>query len=258
MYLVRVIPQIPMWLEVLITFDRLVFVLKIKKLEFLQQKRVICLLLALIVFMLSALNFSNLEFFVTKTDTFENVTIEGSNQTSLVVSSTYLCTSYKEVVLMWDVIAITIRTIIPFILIVGANTKLVRALFESRKKFKRSESISNTKDAKHIANLRKEYSFLMSIVALDFFFVSVLIPLAVTLILLDFYAFIPSLATPTRVASARLAYYISFYVSSLPYAMGFVINLIFNRVFRSEILEIIVNVKASFSKLKSTTDSTII
>ena len=67
MYLVRIIPMIPSWIEVLLTYGRLVFVLQIKRLDFLQRKRVICGLLVLVIIMLSIVNFSNLEFFVVET-----------------------------------------------------------------------------------------------------------------------------------------------------------------------------------------------
>ena len=219
--------------------DRLRYVLSIRKFKFMEKRSYIVLMIAFITIFICAFNFANFEFFVAMTTTAANVTLNGSNETSLVLTKSYSCTSFKEVVLMRDSIAIVIRTVIPFIIIVASNAMLIQALFVSKSKFKRPTSLSGSVANEGMnSRSRKERSFLLSIIALDSLFVAALAPLAVCLILLDVYAFVPSLSSPTLVAAARLSYYISFYISALPYALGFVVNLLFNRVFLNELFKI--------------------
>ena len=154
-----------------------------------QKRLYILLMISVIVFFICAVNF---EFFFSATD----------NSTQNSTAKPYSCANYKEVVLMRDSVAIVIRTAIPFLIIVASNAMLLGALFTT--KFHKREGASS--------QYQIEYSFMLSTIALGFFFILVLAPLAVTLILLNVYSMVPSWASPTLLAAARVSYLIKFYI----------------------------------------------
>lgn len=222
----------PSWIKCLVTLDRLIYVLQVRALKFMQKRRFISLLVVAIISVIALSSLANIQFSLT---TATNVTFTVNNESHRTI--TYSCTSLKDIVLVRDTIAISLRTIIPFMLIVCSNVKIINTFYRSKQSYLPRRSIKTSNHS--YSRARKEYFFLISVIALDILFVFVLAPISVTLILLDVYAFVPSLTTPTRLAAARVAYFITFYMSTVPYASGFVVSMIFNRIFRHEFFRIV-------------------
>ena len=210
--------------KVLITYDRLVYVIYQNRFKFLTKRRFVVLFMLIIIMVAIVTSAPNLGFqliAVRLHTTSSNLT----NETTIA----FACTTTKSLELTRDLLSILFRTIVPFLLIAIGNFLLIRSLYKSRMKFKNSNV--NKSEA---SSMRREHHFFVSIITLDLLFVVVLIPLAVTLILTDLYAYAPLLANPGTIAANTLAYYIAVSVSLLPCTLGLFINIKFNKLFRQE------------------------
>ena len=168
-YLVRVTVQIPSWIQVLITLDRLIYIRYFNRFAFMQNKKILAFIITAMVSVLLLVNFESLLYNIIDT------TQQSSNATTN-TTPIYSCTSDKPIIVARDMTAVISRTIIPFILIVLLNSLLVRSVTESKAKFKNNSDV-----------FRKEFSFIISIIFQGVFFILMLAPLAVSLVLFDIY-----------------------------------------------------------------------
>lgn len=270
-YLVRVSVQVPSWIQVLITYDRYVQLAFPNSLIIFRNKKFIVVVVAVMTLLLLMVNAPNLYFgLITVT---ENATIADENGTKSVVElTTVSCTSTRHVVLARDLIGIVCRTLVPFVFIFYGNFLLVRLFIDLKqkmfqKKLSKTSLGSAICDARsnqisalnHYVNFhhsqsdkvsetksRKESSFIMSIIAIDMFFLATLLPLAISLIMINVFQYMPETGSPKLMASAKLTYYIAASISLWACICPFVFTFIFNRHFRREFIMLLIDFKDLF------------
>ena len=255
-YAVRICVQIPSWIQVFITYDRYFLVAYPNRFRFLRTKLFIFLLNSGMMVFLLAINVPNLLFNLRSQTVSSSSNINGSNMTS--VTTTRTCVSTRDISLWRDMTAIVVRTMVPFFLILYGNSLLVRTFLESKRRVHASHadqtsatnnsSESTSKSIKTNASTsrasKKEFPFINSIIAMDVFFLISLLPLAVTLVISNIYTYIPSIGSPGNVAANRLAYFISIYFSVTANIFTFVVTLMFNKLFKRELLSILTRIRS--------------
>lgn len=231
-YLLRLSVHLCSWIQVLVTYDRLIYLAYPRRMTFLKRKPNILLIILLLTLALALLNLEHVWFSVhetTRTSATQLISNNNNNASHVRTRNVTVvtCTSSHLVVTIRDVIAIMLRGVLPFILIMIGNSLLARALFKSKR---RAHSISRRSSMKS----RRERNFALSIFIMDILFVIFLIPMLVTIVISNLHMFI-GVSEPMR-AAAYLAYMMSIYFSGLTLASPFLVNLIFNKIFRAELV----------------------
>ena len=250
------------WIQVAITIDRYLFVAYPKRFSLVHKKLFAFGVILFIIFMSFLVNSANLWFFLSRTTTTTSVVTilnatlnTTTSRTQTVVSVS--CTSDRTVTVVRDMLTNVFRVILPLVLITISNHMLVKKLRESKKRLNqnRAESMSNfatqqrnssqftvnnqqqhqqTNKNRKQSISRREYSFVISIVGMDYLLIITLIPVTITTLIQILFQIFP--ANQVLSATIGLAHSIFLYVSFFSWALSFVINLLFNRIFKKEFL----------------------
>lgn len=201
----RFMVHISSWVPVVIAFDRFTFVLygHSNRFKFMKSKLVVGGIIAAIFFIIAALDIPNFLFY----------------KIGPVCSSDYV------VAISSDLISISLRTYIPFTLMILFNIFMVRKIFRNRAALKQNNT-----------DHKKEFHFTMAVIAFDIYFLFINFPLSVFYIMNDINLYSNALkGDPVFSAKYSLAALsISTYANCVQ-AFSIVMHLAFNRLYRSEV-----------------------
>lgn len=219
-YYLRTILNLSSWLNVLATLDRLIKCTKPNKFVFLKSRKIISLVIFGLVLVFLLTNSANL-FFEIKISTKNQTYL---NKTNLIEIKQ--CTASKTVTLIRDTMGQLIRIYLPFSLMFIINIILIRILIKSKLNLRMDKS------------LRKEIHFSLSIVALNIMFLITSLPLSYFIIWLNVYP--NGLDTVVKQVTYEMNYTIAAYFLTFDYCLQFLVNLVFNRIFRREFVKILI------------------
>lgn len=215
------------WMLVLITFDRVIFVLYRYENEFrfMKNKLILTALIFALLFILGLFNLPNVFFYTDKKS---------------------VCTSGSIINIVTDIVSIIFRTFLPFAFMVVFNLLMIQRIFKSsRNKFKQT-------------NLsRKEFQLTFAVMAFDCYFFIVNSPLSLFYILYDVNHYSGTIVNNTMFkAQYALANVLTSDFSFFQQTFSLFMHLIFNKLFRSELINFIrtmLGLKNRVSPLRSNT-----
>lgn len=216
-YMIRVLFQSASWLDLLITYDRLRSIqLSIGPARNLHNlnKHHTYKILALFALFILLINTPNFGFYL--------MTKKSMNQTAAAMYLPRMCQPIHPVLAITrDVISQLMRVILPFTLSIVMNIMLMRALVASKKR----ANISR--------NMSKEYSYGVTIFALNILFLFTHLPLGIATLM---HTIKRNFSSNFRkeIDVIYFASIITLYVVSFYYSLTFWINLKFNKVFYNE------------------------
>jgi hypothetical protein len=223
--------QLSSWLQVMITFDRILSVNFSNRFKQLRKRKFILMIILLIFVALAFINGINFFYYLKEVNVVN--TAQTRLNTSIANASEELaetvCTSDATVVFIRDMVIILFRTVVPFIITFVLNLLLIRCLMSSKRKLKKTA-----------ANLHRERQFAFTIIALNVFFFLTQLPLGASLILLNIEQ---HAAISTNAMLINFAFYVSVYVGLLFNTFSFLVYLCFNKIFRKEFFLMLVSIK---------------
>ena len=153
------------WLSVLVTLDRFFRITLWYRVASIKKKKSQFSLIILMFILLTILLLPNIFYKVVSTSSFSSI----ANQTTI----TKTCQSTPEIETYIDMIKVFVRALIPFMLIIIINSYLIYKLIQIKSKIEKYK-ISNN-----------EHNYTYSIVALTTFYVISILPLVVSIIMLQ-------------------------------------------------------------------------
>lgn len=227
-YFLRVFIHMSSWLNVLITVDRLVCIkYSNKKFHFLKNKSILSIIIFVLFLIFCLVNIPNL-FFSLNNQSQYNESLDKNDKI-------FKCCGSYEISMSRDLIFNIIASFLPFVCMLGTNIWLIRILFKSRQKVNNDSS------------MKKDYNFAFSLIALNIFFLITLIPMAINTVLI--HVFYYQNKNSPLFYGASLSIFITTYISSLNFAIPFLLHLEFNKLFKKEFKSIF------FSTLKTIFES---
>ncbi|CAF0795483.1 unnamed protein product [Brachionus calyciflorus] len=216
LFLLRIFYQCSSWLNVAVTADRFLFVLFFNKFKFQNNRKILLMILFGILIVIVMVNTPNLLFYIVEVK---------SNSTQ--TSSRY-CTAHPTVLLIRDIFAISIRTIIPFILMFFMNIVLIMKVRESKMKFKQSR------------NMNQEIRFSLTVIATTMIFLITYTPNVIWIALTNNFLNDQSI----KQRQTYNAFLFLFEITSsigyfVNYGMNIFVHFAFNSVFRKEVLRLL-------------------
>nr|QVK45676.1 G protein-coupled receptor [Proales similis] len=214
------------WLQVMVAFERFLYVNYPIKSAHLRQKRVLLLMILALFCSLFLLNSINFSYFVLQIEE-----LDVNNQSTIFVSE---CTSTRLVTIIADNLYSLLRSIVPFALMAYFNFKTVRRVLSSRVQTNSSGgSVSQRR-------LNKETMFTRSMLAFNSLFV---ISFFASFL---FYAYknirdiiVDAERSAIEIARDEFLLMIALAFSQIYQALTFFINLVFNKAFRAELYQMI-------------------
>ena len=228
-YVVRITLQMSSWLNAIITFDRMFWILFQNKFLFMKTKKFMALLTFGFVGLLAVINSPNLFFRLVQVGVPTSIVNDTNNSTNLVVINyKVICSASKEFVYARDLIMLFSRNIVPYTLTILMNTYLIKRLIESKKKLFVKKQ------------LKKEYNFAFAVVFLNVLFIVTLLPSGIVLILLNLTGYRNTVTLSVRTSaivnfSNLLTQYFAMYYN----AFAFFVNLKFNKLFKKEFFSLV-------------------
>jgi hypothetical protein len=140
-----------------------------------------------------------------------------TNQTSV------SCTATPILLNITDVMNVILRSYLPFLIMLACNILLTRELIRSKKKMLKSDSF------------RREYNFTFTVIGMNIFFFILYTPWSVYYILNRIYNSSTPNLSQVIIERINLLRSISFSFAYLNNASVFVVNAIFNKLFRKEL-----------------------
>ena len=205
-YFIRIFSQMSSWINVMVTFDRMLCIVFIQKVKFTENKKLLTCIVMAIFTLISVINSPNLLF-----------KLEINNSTNQT-----FCTSSNAIISLRDTVAILMRILIPILLQIIMNSILIYKLFKARNNVTISRSLD------------KEYRFAFTIIILSIISILTELPFIMTTIFINVYgynqSYISSASNESAIAS--LAHVCSFLFSSFIYVVLFYVNIITNKLFR--------------------------
>ena len=212
---------------VFLSYDRVLSSIYGQRVRFLKNKKILCLLIAIIILFIGALNIANFWFSLqTTVQTASNST--GRNITTISV----VCKAPSYVTLIRNMIGASSRAVFPSIIMFIGNVILVKCLMKSKRRIHSSNDIS-VRSTSHSS--KKERSFAVSVFAMNAFLIILYLPQTITNYMTGIYAYNSTLATPEAIALTQMIFNISVYIGLVNNSISFLVNLAFNRIFRAEL-----------------------
>jgi len=231
-FFLRIFTQVPSWLQVMVSFDRMLSVKYPNRFLILNKKAILTCLIGIIILFIMVISIPIIYMDIVVEQIFNSTTNTSSTKKT--------CTASVELLLARDLIGLSSRTIIPFIFMITFNIIIIRKLLKTKWSIFKNKSQQNIRKRSN----KKEYQFAFSIIAINISFLVILSPLTIGQILK--YIFMMGLNVEQQKVSvivATLDYFcfISVYIVLLNNAFSFFINLIFNKLFRKELKAILAN-----------------
>jgi hypothetical protein len=211
----RTVIQTPSWIQVIITFDRFRLIFLNKKFNFMEKIRNIRLMMFGVFFLLLLINSGHLAYYLSINN--QNDMLSETNQTSV------SCTATPILLNITDVMNVILRSYLPFLIMLACNILLTRELIRSKKKMLKSDSF------------RREYNFTFTVIGMNIFFFILYTPWSVYYILNRIYNSSTPNLSQVIIERINLLRSISFSFAYLNNASVFVVNAIFNKLFRKEL-----------------------
>jgi hypothetical protein len=209
-YLRRYPLHISSWMPVIITFDRLIFVLydHDERFNFMKKKSTLACIILLVSFIIAILDIPNFFFYLP-----DQISAQ--------------CTAPFGIILSTDLISISLRTYIPFVLMIIFNIIMIRKILSTSQK-------ANFKQS----SLRgKEYQFTLAVMSFDVYFLITNFPLSVFYIVFDVNYYSGAFSVdPEFGAYFNMLFYVFVDISFIEQTFSFFMNLGFNKLFRKELL----------------------
>ena len=211
-YLKRFTLHISSWMPVLITFDRLIFVLhgQDQKFKFMKRKRYLSLIILGMFICLAIADIPNLFFELAATK------IGNTN-----------CSGSFGIVFSSDMISTFLRTYIPLLLMLWFNYIMIRKIVSNKRLTYKQSSLS-----------RHEHQFTLAVMAYCVYFFVINSPLAVFYIFYDVNLYTGAL-TGDYGATYNLLNFVFVNLSFCQQPLSFFMNFATNKIFRQEIMMLI-------------------
>lgn len=221
----KTIIQSPSWIQVLITVDRFRSVVCYNRFTFLKKKSTLIIMLILIFVIFLVVNMDQIWFYTIPVVNFNVVFDASLNQSQNVTTQSLLCTSTSEVSLATDTINVIFRFFVPFFLMLVMNILLSKNVIDSKKKTNHNK----------IRSFRRECNYTLTVIGLNLIFFLLNLPWAIWYIL----SHINSLQTPNGIISLNFLNGIAYSIFYLNNLSSFFLNLIFNRLFRKQLFNLL-------------------
>nr|QVK45677.1 G protein-coupled receptor [Proales similis] len=217
------------WLQVMVAFERFLFINYPTKSAHLRQKRVLLLMILALFCSLFLLNSINFSYFVLRVEDKDNQTVISGSE----------CTSNYTVTIIAENLYSLFHSIIPFALMVYFNARTI-------KKVTRSRRLAKSMNLEHNNRAKKDAMFTRSMLALNLLF---LLSFSASL---AFYAYqnMWKIINGSRISVLEIARDEFYLMIALGFgqfyqASTFCINLAFNKIFRKETILMIKSRKLS-------------
>lgn len=215
LFILRTLYQASSWLNVVVSADRLIFVIFSHKYRFERIIKIWSIVLLAILVMIFLVNSPNFWFYIVEIN---------SNSTSSNQTSSKYCTSNPTAVLFRDIFAIGIRTVIPFILMFVINCILIIKVKQSRTKLNQ------------VKKNKQELSFVLTVIVTTFIFLLNYLPNVVWIGLSNYFQNNPEI----KQRQTWNAFLFLFEVASsatyfVYYSLNIFFQFAFNSVFRKEL-----------------------
>ena len=217
-YMSRVFTQMISWLHVMMSLDRMISVLSPALHLRVKSTRFARITAAIIFISLCALNSINFCFKVTTTTTNSSAS---SNATLA------KCVSSPKITEIRDMFHIIMRTFLPLSFMLVANSVLIVSLFKQKRNLNLDRS------------MRKEISFSVSVLVQNLLFIVFTVPQAFSVMYQYYSEFAESEAASIRfLAVINLGMTCANELATYTICCSFLVNLIFNKLFREELLSL--------------------
>ena len=220
-YMRRLPIHLSSWMNVIITFDRFVFILygNGQKFKFMKKKTSLAAIIIAIFVALAILDIPNLLYYLPA----RKVGIDGS------LGPVTTCVATFPVLISTDILSIVFRTYIPLGFMLFFNLLMVRKIFRSSRSSFRQTSLC-----------RKETHFTFAVMAFDVYFFILNFPLSVFYIIYDVNYYSGVLSSKSELGAlysmiVGLMVDVSFIVQTI----SFIMNFAFNKVFRQTLLQLV-------------------
>lgn len=211
--------QIPSFAQIYISYDLYRSICKLKTTP-LSKKKYVFYIIINILFLI-AINSIYFTFFI-KTDNFLNKSLIGWNSTMTNYSLSE-CMANELNDLIIDGIDVLCRGLIPFIAIFILNYSVTKQVFRTKK------------NLQIVKSLKKEYNFAISVIAINILFFLIYLPWIISFILYHKMRFLSyDFKSDTRLYELILT--ISDCIAYLNNYSPFLINILFNKIFRKELI----------------------
>lgn len=225
-FFLRVLYQSSSWLYVLITADRLLFILFPKRFKFQQNKFILSVIIFVCLAIICCTNIPNFMMYLVVVKT------NNSNQTF----ETIYCTAKPDILTVRDVFMISMRDGLPFFLMLFMNAALIFKVKESKK------------NLKLVRNLNQHLKFAFTVIATTFIFMFIMLPNIAYIIISNIFLNGRSLKQPqTNYAFLVLFETISSIGFFSNYSFSFLIQLSFNTIFRKQFYRFIYKILKIFN-----------
>ena len=225
----RVIREIAPIIEIAMTLERFMSVYYPKRFRFINNRLFLLGLIGFIFVCFVLISFENLFYY-----------LEFNNSTRV-----FVCTSSQLVSSSSDLVSATLRTFLPFSVMFVLNILMIRRLI-SRRLIK-----SATKS-------RRDYQFTVSVISMNILFLILNFPVSVGYILrIVFSSNLPTSEPSHTNQVIEFFWRVSYLLATANYILTNFTNLLFNRLFRKELIRIFIGEKLEFpSNLTSLTTAT--
>lgn len=220
-YIRRLPLHISSWMAVLITFDRVIFILygNGRKFKFMKKKTSLAAIMAVMFTSLAIIDIPNLFFYLPPRTVSANGTLGPATS----------CTASFPVLFSSDMISIFFRTYIPLGLMLFFNLLMIRKIFNNSRASFKQNSLS-----------RKEFQFTFAVMAFDAYFFILNFPTSVFYILFDVNYYSGAFTVnPQFGALYNLLLGVMVNLSFCEQTFTFFMNFAFNKLFRQTLLHII-------------------
>ena len=207
----RVSGQIASWAQTICTFETFLEVKYLNKFNLFKRKWLsLFLITILMLIFLSVINSTNLLYHLNYKD---------KNKTQIECIAPNFDT-------VSDIISILMRNFLPFFVMLILNILIAKNIIQSKKKFQ-------TRRTK-----RREFHFIFTTISMNIIFTLFFTPLSITYIIRILYKYNSS-STAIQIATIQLVYNVNSALSFIYNALPFLINLLFNKLFKNQVIVII-------------------
>ena len=219
----KVVIQAPSWMQVIITLERYLNVVHANRSRLFKKKRNVTALLLSVFFSLTLVNMSHAWYYISNVVEYNN-NRDDETLRQAIVNVSEVCTCSNAVSLLSDLVNVFSRFVIPFGIMIALNVLLSKNLYASKKR-----TATKNRSFKH------ERNYTLTVIGFNVLFFVLNLPWAVYYILNHIQAsgivlFDSSLDNAILGLMNSIVFSI-FYLNNLS---SFLLNLIFNTVFRKQ------------------------
>ena len=202
------------WMAVITTFDRFLFVLYEHRFKFIRKKSILSSIILAVFIAIALIDIPNLMYYLN--------------------TSTRTCTASNEIILSSDVISIVMRTYLPITIMLVFNIIMIRAVT------KRTQTSSSSSASLNKNGRIRERNFTLAVISYDLIVFITHFPISIAYIVYDVQLYSGSFqSNPFLAAVYNLAFNVFAFFSLLDQVLSFFTYIAFNKLFRQEFLKLI-------------------